>query len=118
MTDIISTIKNISNATSKKLIEASINNNLDLIEKLVNAGADPYNVFGKYLEKSPVPFREWFNEYLHRWSKYINSTKTDKENLIFISNFLKLDTLENLKTKSFEYLENLKLISDNILKKD
>ena len=109
MTDIVETLQHISNATSKKLIEASINNNLNMIEKLVTAGADPYIVFGKKLEKSPSPFREWYNNYLNRWEKYIKSSKTDKDKLVFIANFLRLDKINNLQNKSKTELKNMLL---------
>ena len=69
---------------SIKLFEASSNNKLKNIEKLIVSGVDPYATFGENLEKAPSPFKEWFNNYL----KNIN---INNKNIKVIKNLLKID---------------------------
>ena len=71
---------------STKLFEASSNNKLETIEKLIVSGVNPYYTFGENLEKAPSPFKEWFNNYL----KNINSKNINSKNIKVIKNLLKI----------------------------
>ena len=77
------------------LLKSSQNNNKKYIEASINDGADPYYIFGEYLENSPSPFREWFNEYLYNWKSH-KSSKTSIKQLHFLGKLLKINEYEQL----------------------
>ena len=90
------------------LLLASNNNDKHHIEHYINEGADPYSIFGEYLENSPSPFREWFNEYLHQW-KTNQSSKSSTKQLHFLGKLLKINDHGQLSK-----LELLKKINNNL----
>ena len=74
---------------SKQLIEASKLNQQDKITNLIINGANPFSVFGKYLEESPNPFKEWYNTFLRNALKNIN--KLDSNTLSLLAKLVKIN---------------------------
>jgi DMSO/TMAO reductase YedYZ molybdopterin-dependent catalytic subunit len=94
------------NSKSKKLLKACNNNNQKKITELIILGADPFLIYGIYLQDANAPFKEWYNSYLKNALKNINILTT--YDLDIVAKLVKVDTSGLSRTSI------IKLVTNNI----
>ena len=57
-------------------------NNQPAIEALIIEGANPFEVYGEYLQNGNAPFKEWYNSYLRQALNNINNLSNDQLQIV------------------------------------